>query len=169
MKSGADAFGTQKLLPQSSSALPLNVVYDCGSIDGYVEETFGYKLVTQLMNDHRLSKYLIGLRNGKVAESEDETRIMRELVGTYGTFSQGPKDKSLDGTARTHTSSVSDGDVVVSTTTSLVKLETDRSRFSLEPLELLVLISLTNSAPTPASRKYIVLFAPLIRLLRKPE
>ncbi|MCJ1400135.1 hypothetical protein MMC11_003339 [Xylographa trunciseda] len=56
------------LMPAGSEALPLNVVYDCGTIK-------------------RLSQYLVNLRNGRVVVDEDEIQLMYQLVKEHGTFS----------------------------------------------------------------------------------
>ncbi|KAL8796509.1 MAG: hypothetical protein Q9195_001183 [Heterodermia aff. obscurata] len=57
----------QKLLPSSSAALPLNVVYDCGSIKGIV-------------------KYVKNLRRGQMTKHEDEEPLMLDLVKEYSNF-----------------------------------------------------------------------------------
>ena len=56
-----------KVLPPSGATLPLNVVYDCGTVK-------------------RLSKYLISIRKGQEMETEDETQLMRDLVREYSSF-----------------------------------------------------------------------------------
>ena len=56
-----------RILPFSAAQLPLNVVYDCGTIK-------------------KLAKYLINLRKGQKMETEDETRLMRDLVKEYSSF-----------------------------------------------------------------------------------
>ena len=56
-----------KLLQSTAVQLPLNVVYDCGTIK-------------------RLSKYLISMRKGQKVETEDETQLMRHLVQEYSSF-----------------------------------------------------------------------------------
>ena len=55
------------ILPSSDVQLPLNVVYDCGTIKG-------------------LSEYLISLRNGQKIKTEDDTQTMRHLVQEYSDF-----------------------------------------------------------------------------------
>lgn len=57
----------RKTVPSSATPLPLNVVYDCGTIK-------------------KLSGYLIGIRKGQKMETEDETQLMRDLVKEYSTF-----------------------------------------------------------------------------------
>ena len=56
-----------KILQTPAAALPLNVVYDCGTVK-------------------RLSKYLIGIRKGQKMETEDETQLMRDLVRDHSSF-----------------------------------------------------------------------------------
>ena len=56
-----------KLLPPSAAPLPLNVVYDCGTIK-------------------KLSLYLIGIRKGRKMETKDETQLMRDLVQEFSSF-----------------------------------------------------------------------------------
>lgn len=56
-----------RLLHHSSTQLPLNVVYDCGTIK-------------------QLSKYLNSIRKGQKVERKDEIQLMRDLVKEYGTF-----------------------------------------------------------------------------------
>ncbi|KAL8959750.1 MAG: hypothetical protein Q9193_003432 [Seirophora villosa] len=58
----------QKILGSGASQLPLNVVYDCGTIQ-------------------RLSKYLLDVRHGRMTEEEDELELMKELVERYSQFS----------------------------------------------------------------------------------
>lgn len=53
-----------KLLPHTATHLPLNVVYDCGTIK-------------------QLTKYLIDVRNGQTVEKVDEAHLMRDLVKEY--------------------------------------------------------------------------------------
>jgi thioester reductase-like protein len=57
----------QKILPSGSSALPLNVVYDCGTIN-------------------RLSTYLVELRNGRSSTVDDEILLMRQLVTEHSNY-----------------------------------------------------------------------------------
>lgn len=61
------AFLQKKIVPSSAAPLPLNVVYDCGTIK-------------------KLSRYLIGIRKGQNMETEDETQLMRDLVKKYSSF-----------------------------------------------------------------------------------
>ena len=58
------ALAQQRLLSHRSSSLPLNVVYDCGTIKN-------------------LSKYIISTRKGKTAEKQDEIKLMQSLVEDY--------------------------------------------------------------------------------------
>lgn len=57
----------KRLLPSNGLELPLNVVYDCGTIN-------------------RLSRYIINTRNGRMNEKEDELHIMRGLADKYSSF-----------------------------------------------------------------------------------
>lgn len=61
----------RKILPYSAAQLSLNVVYDCGTIEN-------------------LSKHLIGIRKGQKMETEDETRLMPDLVQVYSGFTKEP-------------------------------------------------------------------------------
>ena len=56
-----------KILQSPDNILPLNVVYDCGTIG-------------------KLSRYLIGVRQGQKMEIEDETQMMQDLVQEYSSF-----------------------------------------------------------------------------------
>ena len=67
----------QRLLPPTSPALPLNVVYDCGSIK-------------------TLAKYIRNKRRGQAIEEEDENQLMLSLVEKYSTF-EDPQKKSMEG------------------------------------------------------------------------
>ena len=55
------------ILAGSAVELPLNIVYDCGTI-------------------RRLCQYLVKVRNGEKIEQEDETLQMSAYVSQYGTF-----------------------------------------------------------------------------------
>ena len=72
-----------QILPSTAARLPLNVVYDWGTI-------------------RRLSKYLVSLRKGQKMQAEDETQLMRDLVQEYGSFVDEPTS-SLVLTPPTHT------------------------------------------------------------------
>lgn len=72
----------RELLPGNSTQLPLNVVYDCGTI-------------------HQLSKYLISARKGRSVDEIDEIQMMRDLVKEY----------SIIQDMRTETSSISGNEV----------------------------------------------------------
>lgn len=56
-----------EIVPSFTAQLPLNVIYDCGTIE-------------------KLSKYLINIRKGQKIETEDETQMMRDLVQEYSSF-----------------------------------------------------------------------------------
>ncbi|MCJ1392520.1 hypothetical protein MMC18_005388 [Xylographa bjoerkii] len=58
----------KRVMPVGSQALPLNIVYDCGTTK-------------------RLSQYLVNLRNGRIVVDEDEIQLMHQLVKEHGTFS----------------------------------------------------------------------------------
>ncbi|MCJ1464215.1 hypothetical protein MMC07_002828 [Pseudocyphellaria aurata] len=66
-KPALQANSVKKLLPSDATALPLNVVYDCGTIK-------------------RLSQYILNARTGKKNEEEDEIRIMRDLTEKYSSL-----------------------------------------------------------------------------------
>ena len=64
------AFINNKLLPDEPNSLPLNVVYDCGTIKN-------------------LARYIINTRHGKATKAtnnEDELNLMRSLVDHYSLF-----------------------------------------------------------------------------------
>ncbi|KAL2053294.1 hypothetical protein ABVK25_006287 [Lepraria finkii] len=67
-----------QLLPPHAANLPLNVVYDCGTI-------------------RELSRYLKSVRKGQSMDKEDEIRLMHDLVKEYNAFNnashptQGPE------------------------------------------------------------------------------
>ena len=67
-----------QLLPPHAANLPLNVVYDCGTI-------------------RKLSRYLTSVRKGQRIDKEDEIRLMHDLVKEYSAFNnasnptQGPQ------------------------------------------------------------------------------
>lgn len=56
-----------RILPSSTTQLPLNVIYDCGTIK-------------------QLSRYLISIRKGQNMETEDENQLMRDLVQKHSSF-----------------------------------------------------------------------------------
>ncbi|KAI9677427.1 MAG: putative NRPS-like protein biosynthetic cluster [Caeruleum heppii] len=61
----------KRLLNETSGELPLNVVYDCGSID-------------------KLAKYLVKRRHGHVSSEDDEGVLMRDLAAEYSQFKPSP-------------------------------------------------------------------------------
>lgn len=84
-----------KILPSSATQLPLNVVYDCGTIKN-------------------LSKYLISIRKGQKVKAEDEIQLMRDLVQEYSSFnndllSSDPTSSDRENTARPY------GEIVILT------------------------------------------------------
>lgn len=66
----------RKIVPSSAAPLPLNVVYDCGTIK-------------------KLSRYLIGIRKGQKMETDDETQLMRDLLKEYSAFIEEPIASSV--------------------------------------------------------------------------
>ncbi|KAL6713167.1 hypothetical protein ACLMJK_009288 [Lecanora helva] len=67
-----------KLLPAKALKLPLNVVYDCGTIE-------------------KLSQYLLTLRQGGQFQKEDEIAQMMRLTIQFGHFGPGTVDHSNNG------------------------------------------------------------------------
>ena len=57
----------RKILSPPAVQLPLNVIYDCGTIQ-------------------KLAKYLVNLRKGQKIKTDDEIQTMRDLVKEYGSF-----------------------------------------------------------------------------------
>ena len=84
-----------KILPPPAAPLPLNVVYDCGTVK-------------------RLSKYLIGIRKGQKLETEDETQLMRDLVREYSSFNNEAVTSSVPADFNT-TETASSSEVVILT------------------------------------------------------
>ena len=84
-----------KILPPLAAPLPLNVVYDCGTVK-------------------RLSKYLTGIRKGQKMETEDETQLMRDLVREYSSFNNESVTSSAPADFNT-TNTDSSGEVVILT------------------------------------------------------
>ena len=84
-----------KVLHPSAAPLPLNVVYDCGTVK-------------------RLSKYLLGIRKGQKIETEDETQLMRDLVRDYSSFNIEPLTSSVSADSNT-TNTASSSEVVILT------------------------------------------------------
>ena len=72
-----------QILPSTAAQLPLNVVYDWGTI-------------------RRLSRYLVSIRKGQKMQAEDETQLMRDLVQEYGSFTDEPPISPFP-TPSTHT------------------------------------------------------------------
>ncbi|MCJ1306953.1 hypothetical protein MMC25_000597 [Agyrium rufum] len=72
----------RRVLPSElASKLPLNVVYDCGTVS-------------------RLAEYLTNLRLGKEASQEHEIDLMRTLVDQYGSFTISHDEVEKDGLGR---------------------------------------------------------------------
>ncbi|MCJ1478685.1 hypothetical protein MMC13_007366 [Lambiella insularis] len=67
-----------RVLPPKSKSLPLNIVYDCGTI-------------------RRLSQYLVNIRKGTETRSEDEFQLMSDLVHEYGTFNYAKTEDTPNG------------------------------------------------------------------------
>lgn len=85
-----------RILPASAAQLPLNVIYDCGTIK-------------------RLSKYLISIRKGQKVETEDETQLMRDLVQEYSNFTDDPRNSLDPAPSITTNITTSSGQVVILT------------------------------------------------------
>ena len=85
-----------KILPSSAAPLPLNVVYDCGTIK-------------------KLSKYLTGIRKGQKMETEDETQLMQDLVQEYSSFIYDSVTSPAPTPPNSTTTTASSGEVVVLT------------------------------------------------------
>lgn len=64
-----------RLLPENAPSLPLNIVYDCGTIKNLVQ-------------------YLLTVQKGEKYENKDEISLMRSLVSEYGIFEDKPSPKS---------------------------------------------------------------------------
>lgn len=86
----------ERLLPSSAAHVPLNVVYDCGTIK-------------------RLANYLISVRKGQRVELEDETQMMRNLVQEYSSFSSEPLYSPVAALSNMTNSAPSSGEVVILT------------------------------------------------------
>ena len=87
-----------KIVSASTAKLPLNIVYDCGTIK-------------------RISQYLLAVRRGKALETEDEISQMRTHVSRYSTFNDCLNSSSVDSNgATTHLDKHNDkGEVVILT------------------------------------------------------
>ncbi|KAL8713732.1 MAG: hypothetical protein Q9220_002258 [cf. Caloplaca sp. 1 TL-2023] len=66
----------QVILLSEAPELPLNVIYDCGTIK-------------------RLSQYLVNIRKGRVIETEDELQAMRDMVAKYSNLSAPPTSHTI--------------------------------------------------------------------------
>ena len=80
----------------SDAQLPLNVVYDCGTIK-------------------RLSEYLISIRKGQKIETEDETQLMRHLVQEHSSFINEPPSSPATTPSKPETISTSSSQIVILT------------------------------------------------------
>lgn len=85
-----------RILPASAAQLPLNVIYDCGTIK-------------------RLSKYLISIRKGQKVETEDETQLMRDLVQEYSSFTDESRNSLVPAPSSSNNTTTSSGQVVILT------------------------------------------------------
>lgn len=63
-----------------------------------------------------LSKYILDFRHGKVAEAEDETKLMLDLVEEYSTFEDIVRKKDFKNGLDCWERSTREGQVVVSAT-----------------------------------------------------
>lgn len=71
--------GMRQLVPQSTKQLPLNIVEDCGTVA-------------------RLADYVVKQRHGlDVAEEDDESDLMLQLIDKYSKFTQRPRPLSNGG------------------------------------------------------------------------
>lgn len=86
----------RKILPSSAAQLPLNVVYDCGTIK-------------------KLSKYLMSIRNGQKVEAEDEIHMMRDLVLDYSIFNNDGLSSPDPTSSDLHNTAKPTGEVVILT------------------------------------------------------
>ena len=84
-----------QILPSTAARLPLNVIYDWGTI-------------------RRLSSYLISIRKGQKVQAEDETLLMRDLVQEYGSFIDEPSTSRVPAPS-THTERPTSSEVVILT------------------------------------------------------
>ena len=85
-----------KILPSSAAQLPLNVIYDCGTI-------------------RKLAKCLISIRKGQTMGKDDETQLMRDLVQEYCIFRNEPLDSVLPTPSNLTKITTSSGEVVILT------------------------------------------------------
>ena len=85
-----------EILPSSAAQLPLNVVYDCGTIK-------------------KLANYLISIRKGQRVETEDETQMMRDLVQEYSSFNSEPQDSLVPAPSALTNTTTSSSEVVILT------------------------------------------------------
>jgi acyl carrier protein len=89
-------YGLRQLVPQSSKQLPLNVVEDCGTVN-------------------RLTEYIIKQRHGQqLADDEDETKLMLQLVDQYSNFDNSRASSNVQGN-HSDNSKNDKGDVIVLT------------------------------------------------------
>lgn len=85
-----------EILPSSAAQLPLNVVYDCGTIK-------------------KLANYLISIRKGQRVETEDETQVMRDLLQEYSSFDSEPLDFHVSAPSNLINTTTSSSEVVILT------------------------------------------------------
>ena len=85
-----------RILPSSAAQLPLNVVYDCGTVN-------------------RLANYLISIRKGQRIETEDETEVMRDLVQEYSSFSSESLDSLVPAGKNVTNTATSSNEIVILT------------------------------------------------------
>jgi hypothetical protein len=92
-------------------------VYDCGTIQRSVYSCIiDSSAFVEKLTCNRLSKYIIDCRHGKVAETEDETKLMLSLVEEHSTFEDIVENTDLQNGLDSLESSPRDGQVVVSAT-----------------------------------------------------
>lgn len=92
-------------------------MYDCGTIKRLVHSCVIDSLVIlEKLTCNSLSKYIIDCRHGKVAETEDETKLMLKLAEEYSTFEDVVGKTDLQEGLDSSKSSPSSGQVVASAT-----------------------------------------------------
>lgn len=85
-----------QILPASAAQLPLNVVYDCGTMK-------------------RLTNYLINIRKGQRVETEDVTQVMRDLVQEFSSFNSKPLGSPVPAYSNLTSTTTSSSEVVILT------------------------------------------------------
>lgn len=86
----------REILPPSAAQLPLNVIYDCGTIEDVVT-------------------YLISIRKGRKMETQDETQLMQGLVQEYSNFAHESLSFPITASSKSTDTSTSSSQIVVLT------------------------------------------------------